>query len=130
MRIQHSPKVTRSSRFVNTALTLAAFTGLAALTPVSAHAFSNNIMKTEYSVKFKISEVKSPTGLKTVYEKLSKKAAKACSFGKNVDDNGEIISESACAQNLLTQFVEDASVEELSLYHETQTMTKKSAALK
>ena len=130
MRIQHSPKVTRSSRFVNTALTLAAFTGLAALTPVSAHAFSNNIMQTEYSVKFKISEVKSPTGLKTVYEKLSKRAAKACSFGKNVDDNGEIISESACAENLLAQFVEDASLEELSLYHKTQTMTKKSAALK
>lgn len=130
MRIQHSPKMTRPSRFVNTALTFAAFTSLAALTPVTAHAFSSNVVKTEHSVKFKISDVESPTGLKAVYKKLSKKAAKACSFGKNVGANGELISEAACAESLLTQFVENASVDALSVYHETKLMTKKSASLR
>lgn len=130
MRIQHSPKMTRQTRFVNAALTFAAFTGLAAVTPMSAHAFSTNVVQTEHSVKFKVSDIESPTGLKTVYNKLSKRAAKACSFGKNIGTDGKIISEVACTENLLTQFVDNAAIEELSVYHETQKMTKKSASLK
>ena len=98
-----TPKL-RSVKFMTaTAIALAAMT----TTPMAAQASPDleSIKTTEYSVKFNRAMLESDAGVQQVYFALQKKAKKACKIGDAVDDDGEILSKEACADDMLNQFV-------------------------
>jgi len=132
MLTQHSSKLSLKSRFVNAAIITTAAVGAMSIAAPSAMAMSgyDTITTTEYKVSFAKSEIQTPEGTALVYRKLAKKAAKACSVGSNVDDNGKVISKAECTENLLSQFVKSAALPELSAMHAQKSGTLKSASMK
>ena len=87
-------------------------------------AFALEITTTEYNVRFDRAAVQTVDGIASTYEKLEKKAKRACQIGRNVNDDGELISKEDCTSDLLEQFVKSASLEALSEYHLVMTKSE------
>ncbi|WP_416877091.1 UrcA family protein [Litorimonas sp.] len=102
-------------RSVKSGLVLPVTVGWMMFAPVTA--FGLDVTTTEYKVRFERAAVQTVDGIESTYEKLRKKAKRACRIGRNVNDDGEEISKKDCASDLLEQFVESASIEALSEYH-------------
>jgi len=110
------------SRSVKTGVALPLLLGGLAFTPMSA--FALDVTVTEYNVRFDRASVQTADGIASAYQKLEKKAKRACYFGRNVNDEGDLISKEDCASDLLEQFVQSASLEALSEYHIAKTESK------
>ena len=132
MLIQHSLNLTPKMRLVNKTLLGLALTGSTIAMSVSANEsnFTSPSIKTsEYTAKFKVSDLKTKDGIAAVYAMLEKKAAKACAIGRNVDSEGNLISKQACAADLTAQFISSADLEPLKQYHLMKGAAAKSASL-
>jgi len=92
--------------------------GLSA-TPLSAFA-SSFIEERVITVSFNASDLQTESGKVAVYEKLLDKAATTCSADLiTLKMLGESVEE--CTQDLMEQFIESASLEQLAAYHAEQS---------
>lgn len=132
MLTQQRPKISGKSNFVKSALVACVTLGTVVATPVTANAMSgyDTIVTTKHQVKFTRGDIATAEGVNSVYKMMTKKAAKACAHGSNVNDAGEAVTKAACAAELLSQFVKNADIDALSALHESRVSTTKSADLK
>ncbi|NNC37931.1 MAG: UrcA family protein [Hyphomonadaceae bacterium] len=111
MLTQHNKLLARSHKRVNIA---AAFATVAML--FSTPTFASEIQDREIKVRFKKVELTSENGVQTVYKKFQRKAKKACKF-RSVTPEGDVMTKEACIEDLVSQFVSDANIPVLTVYH-------------
>ena len=119
MLIQHFKYVTSSVQTVKFLTASAMASAAIFCAPMTAQASPglDNIVTEKYSAKFNRALFETETGLEKVYSALLKKAQRACTVGRAVNDEGEVISKAECISDMLNQFVESADVTTLTAYH-------------
>ncbi|MEL6688105.1 MAG: UrcA family protein [Pseudomonadota bacterium] len=85
----------------------------------SAYASDGPLIDVTVSVKFNLSELEAEDGTQKVYDKLKRKAVTSCMSDRAaLRYLDQTVAE--CAANLVEQFVYNASVAELTAFHEAQ----------
>jgi UrcA family protein len=127
-RKKGSPMLTKRNDLMTTAARGVKKTGITLLSALaistavaapSAHAFDTQWVETTVKVRFNKSDLQAEGGLEQVYEKLERKASRACTSDKtSVAALGQTLAQ--CEADLLSQFVESADIQKLSTYHQSQ----------
>jgi len=95
--------------------TAAVLTLLFAATPMLAH--SAEVTKTRYAVKFEKKLASTDAGVEKIYAMFEAKAKRACRTTGTVDVEGNRLSKSECAADLVAQMVKSTKLEPVKAYH-------------
>ncbi len=112
----HSMTVVSDTVKKTSRLALAALIVCTASIAPSAFAADSPLIDVKVSVKFRLSELEANNGVQKVYAKFMRKAKRSCRSDRAaLNYLDQTIEE--CAADIVEQFIRDAEVETLTVYH-------------